>query len=281
MKVMVVSDDLLFAGITTKKISALGFAAESFSTGTAAFERIKKENYRIVLTGWDIQGMSGRQLTENIRKLNRSRYTYIIICAVNKTADVIVGALEAGADDFLSRPLNPVELKLKIKHAKRLLDLQDELRDGSGTDASTGLVNNASFRQFFRVVIAETRRLKGRGSLMYVIVDEYKAIFDEYGYEPAETLVVEISRVLKSITRGSDLVARLEDDQFCMLLQNTHWDLCKVVADKVKEKINNMSLFMDDLEIHPTVSIEILDYPVDDLSSDEILAVTDRIIYEQ
>ena len=104
MKVMVVSDDLLFAGITTKKISSLGFAAESFSTGTAAFESIKKENYRIVLTGWDIPGMSGRELTENIRKLNRSRYTYIIVCAVDKTADVTVGALEAGADDFLSRP---------------------------------------------------------------------------------------------------------------------------------------------------------------------------------
>ena len=281
MKVLVVSDDLLFAGLTTKKISNLGFAAEFVATGTAAFERIKKEPYRIVLTGWEIQGMSGRQLTENIRQLNRSRYTYIIVCPLDKSADVIVDALEAGADDFLNRPLNPIELKLKMNHAKRLLDLEDELHDGAGADASTGLVNDASFRQFFRVVIAETRRLKARGSLMYVTVDEYKAIFDKYGFEPAETLAVEISRALKSTTRSSDLVARVKDDQFCMLLQNTHWNLCKIVADKVREKIGNVPLLMDDLEFYPSVSIEVLDYPIDDLSSEEILAISDRIPCER
>lgn len=281
MKVLIVSDDLLFAGLVTKKIANLGYATNTVSSGTAAYECVKKETYRIVLTGWDIPGMSGRELTEGIRALNRSRYTYIIVCPLDKSADVIVDALEAGADDFLSRPLNLIELKLKMKHAKRLLDLEDELRDGAGVDATTGLVNDASFHQFFRVVIAETRRLKERGSLMYVTVDEYRAIFDQYGFEPAETLAVEISRALNSIIRGSDLVARIADDRFCMLLQNTQWDNCKIVADKVAEKVGNMSLFMDELEIYPTVTIEILDYPIDDLSSDEILAVTDRISYEK
>lgn len=281
MNVLIVSDDLLFAGLVTRKIKSLGYAAEFVTTATAAVERIKKETYRIVLTGWDLQGMSGRELTENIRQLNRRRYTYIIVCPVNKSPDVIVDALEAGADDFLNRPLNPIELKLKIGHAKRMLDLEDELRDGAGADSSTGLVNDASFRQFFRVVIAQSRRLKESGSLMYVTVDDYKAISEEHGFEPAETLAVEIARALKSNTRSSDLVARVEVDQFCMLLQNTHWDLCKIVADKVKEKIGNMSLFMDDLEIYPTVTIEVLDYPVGDLSSEEILAITDRIAYEQ
>ncbi len=281
MKGLVVSNDLLFAGLVTKKIKSLGYDAESVTTATAAFELIKKETYRMVLTGWDLQGMSGRQLTENIRKLNRRRYTYIIVCPVDKSPDVIVDALKAGADDFLSRPLNPIELELKIRHAMRLLDLEDELRDGTGSDISTGLVNDASFRQFFRVVIAQSRRLKESGSLMYVTVDDYKAIFDEYGFEPAETLAVKISQVLKSLTRSSDLVARVKDDQFCILLQNTYGELCKTVADKVKEKIGNMSLFMDDLEIYPTVTIEVLDYPVDELSSEEILAITDRIAYEQ
>ena len=280
MKCLVVSDDLLFAGLVTKKFKSLGYAAESVTSAGAAFERIKKDTYRIVLTGWDLQGMSGRQLTENIRKLNRRRYTYIIVCPVDKSPDVIVDALKAGADDFLSRPLNPIELELKISHARRLLDLEDELRDGTGADISTGLVNDASFRQFFRVVIAQSRRLKESGSLMYVTVDDYKAIFDEYGFEPAETLIVQVSRALKSLTRSSDLVARVKDDQFCILLQNTYGELCKTVADKVKEKIGNMFLFMDGLEIYPTVTIEVLDYPVDDLSSEEILAITDRIAYE-
>ena len=147
------------------------------------------------------------------------------------------GSVGRAVDELLERIVGEDEVELGG-------DEGGDGGDGSGADASTGLVNAASFRQFYRVVIAETRRLKGHGSLMYVMVDEYKAIFDEYGFEPTETLAVEISRVLKSITRGSDLVARIEDDLFCVLLQNTHWDLCKVVADKVFEKISNMSLWV-------------------------------------
>ena len=237
MNVLVVSDDLLFARLTAKKLESYGFETGMASTGSEASTRLKKEPFRIVLTGWDIQGMSGLELTVNVRRLKRSRYSYVIVSTNNKSKDVMIAALEAGADDFLGRPLNAVELKLKMNNARRMLELEDELREGAGTDTMTGLVNHASFRQFFRVVLAETRRLKERGALMYVTVNEYKHVLSEHGFSPAETLMVEISRALSTITRGSDLVARISDDEFCMLLQNTYWDRCKPVGDKVMEKV--------------------------------------------
>ena len=281
MKVLIVSDDILFARLTAKKLDKYGYEVDLASTGAEAFARLKKEPFRIVLTGWDIQGMSGLELTINIRRLKRSRYSYIIVSTNHKTKDVIIAALEAGADDFLDRPLNPVELKLRMNHAKRLLELEDELRDGAGTDAMTGLVNHASFRQFFRVVVAETRRLKERGALMYVTVNEYKQVLVEQGFGPAETLMLEVSRALSTITRGSDLVARTKEDEFCMLLQNTYWDRCKPVGDKVMDKVDNMALYIDDFELHPKVTIGTVDYPVEDMSSEDILSITERIPYEQ
>ena len=167
-----------------------------------------------------------------------------------------------------------------MANAKRLLDLEDELRDGAGTDASTGLVNLASFRQFFRVVLAETRRLKEKGVLMYVTVDDFKTVYKEHEFNPAETLMIEISRALSTITRGSDLVSRTKDDEFCMLLQNTWWDRCKPVGDKVMERVRNMSLYLEDFELHPTVTIGIVDYPVGDTGSEDILTAPDRIPFE-
>ena len=281
MKLLVVSDDMLFSRLTAKKLDKLGFAVETATTGAEAFALLKKEPFRIILTGWDIQGMSGLALTVNIRRLKRSRYSYIIVSTNDKSTDVMIAALEAGADDFLSRPLNAVELRLKMVNARRMLDLEDELRDGAGTDASTGLVNNASFRQFFRVVVAETRRLKEKGALMFVTVDDYKHVYEEHGFNPAETMMVEISRALNSITRGSDLVARTKENEFCMLLQDTWWDRCKPVGDKAMAKIDNMSLTFDDVNIHPKVTIGVVDYPVEDASAEDILNTTDRIPYEQ
>ena len=279
MKVLVVSEDLLFARLAAKKLNNWGFDAETESNGATAFKRLKKEPFRIAITDWDVPGMSGLELTLNIRKLKRSRYSYIIVSTNQYSKDVLVAALEAGADDFLGRPLNPIEFRLKMANVKRLLDLEDELRDGAGTDSMTGLVNLASFRQFFRVVLAETRRMNEKGSLMYVSVNDYKQTLEEHGFGPAETLMVEISRALNQVIRNSDIVARISDDEFCMLLQNTYWDRCRPVADKAHERIDNMALFLEDFELRPKVTIGTVNYPVEDLSSDETLKISDRIPY--
>ena len=281
MKVLVVSDDPLFSRLIARKLDKLGFDAEIADTGTDAFSRIKKEPFRIIVTGWNIPGMPGLELITNIRELKRSRYCYVVVSTNDKSTDVMLAALEAGADDFLSRPLNPIELKLKMDNARRLLDPEDELHEGAGTDASTGVINYASFRRFFSVVVAEARRLEDKGSLMFVTADDYTQVFEANGYNPAESLMVEISLALRSITRGSDLVARTKENEFCMLLQNTWWDRCKPVGDKAMDKINNMSLTFDDVNIHPKVTIDVVDYPVENMSAEEILDATDRIPYEQ
>lgn len=280
MKALVVSDDLLFARLVLKRLESFGFESETVATGSEAYERLNKEPFRIILMGWELQGMASLDLILGIRKLKRSRNSYIMVSTIDKTKDVMMAAYEAGADDFLDRPLNSVELKLKMANAKRLLDLEDELRDGAGTDSSTGLVNLASFRQFFRIVLAEARRLDEKGVLMYVTVDDFKTVYDEHGFNPAETLMIEISRALSTITRGSDLVSRTKDDEFCMLLQNTWWDRCKPVGDKVMDKVSNMSLYLEDFELHPTVTIGTVDYPAGDTGSEDILATPNRIPFE-
>ncbi len=279
MKILVVSDDLLFARLTRKKLVNWGYDVTIEATGTGALNRIKREPYRIVVTGWDIKGLNGPALCAGIRGLNRSRYTYIIFYTAKTDKDSMIAALEAGADEYLVRPLNVVELKLTIRNAKRLLNLEDELREGAGTDSVTGLVNYASFRQFFRVVLAETLRIKERGALMYIHADDYNQLLEEHGFGPAETLIVDLSRTLSRVTRTSDLVARISENEFCMLLQNTYWDRCRPVADKARGLIDNMTLYLEDFELRPKVTIGTVNYPVENLSSDETLRISNRIPY--
>ncbi len=280
MKVLMVSDDELFARLAAHKLENWGHNCTIESSATDAFERIKKEPFRVVITGWDVPGMTGPDLCRKIRALNRDRYTYVIIYTSKSDKDSVMAGLEAGADDYLTRPFNAAELKLRITNGKRLLNLEDELREGAGTDSSTGLVNGASFRQFFRVVLAETIRLKMRGALMYVSVETYRETLTDYGYVPAQNTMTEISKALQRSTRDSDLVARVSDEEFCLLLQNTWWDQCIRVAEKVAAQIDNMSFLFEDVELRPKVRIGTVNYPVDELSSDDILALPDRIAYE-
>lgn len=279
MKILLVSDDVLFAGLTAKKLEKWGHRVIIESTGTAAFERIEKEPFRVVITGWDIEGISGPDLCRQIRKLNRNRYTYIIIYTSKSDKEHMMEGLEAGADDYLTRPFNQLELRLRLKAGKRLLNLEDELREGAGTDHATGLVNEASFRQFFRVILAETKRTESSGALMFLRVENFQTILDESGSGPAHKMMLEVSKILNRTIRDSDLVTRVSDGEFCLALQNTYWERCMRVAKKIEAQVENMSIHVDDLEIKPRISLSTANYPDGDLTSDEIFSTTERKLY--
>ena len=280
MNVLLVSDDILFSRLLTRKLESWGHEVVVETTGTGASERIKKEPFRVVVTGWDLEGLTGPELCKAIRALDRRRYTYVIVYTSRTDKDSLMACLEAGTDDYLTRPFNAVEFKARFANGVRLLDLEDELREGGGTDATTGVVINASFQRFFRVILADTRRTETTGALVFVRVLRYREILSEHGYGPAQKLMVEVAKALNRSVRESDLVARLSDDEFCLMLQRTHWDLCSRVAEKIAGQMSNMSLVFDDVELRPEVSISTLNYPVEGLTADEILALTDRVPYQ-
>ncbi len=111
-------------------------------------------------------------------------------------------------------------------------------------------------------------------------IHNYGDIFEDHGIGPAQTVMVEVSRVLNRSIRDSDLVARTDDDEFCMLLQHTYWDKCVRIAERVTEGIAALNIVYDGIEVRPDISISALNYPVEDLSSDDILTYSERVPYE-
>ena len=79
MKVLIVSEDALYARLTAKKLENWGDECVIETSGTAAFERLKKEQFRIVISDWDARGMRADELCRNIRELKQNQYIYIMI----------------------------------------------------------------------------------------------------------------------------------------------------------------------------------------------------------
>lgn len=278
MRILIVDHDPLFGRLVKTKLEGWGHIASIEVNGVAALERIQQQAYRVVILDNDLPGVSGPELCRKIRALKRARYTYVVFYTGRTDKEAQIAALEAGADDFIMKPLNTVELRLRLKNAKRLLNLEDELAQGAGLDRMTGVINDASFRQFFRVTVAEARRTQSVGALMFVTVKNYRTIHDEHGYEPAQSLMAEISKVLVKSVRSSDLVARAGPEVFYMLLQNTYWDRCRVVADKLVAQFANMSVVADGVSMHPDIGMETVGYPEGDKGSDDILAASNRVL---
>ena len=151
----------------------------------------------MVIMDDDLPSIDGLELCRRIRNLLRPRYTYIIFYADFSDKSDVMACLEAGADDYLGKPLNTAEMQLRIKAGKRLLNMEDMLREGAGMDISTGVVNNAIFREFFRVVVAESLRAKKEGALLYVQVNNYDATLASVGFNPTETMMASLAEFVK------------------------------------------------------------------------------------
>lgn len=279
MKILLVSDDMLFARLAANKLEKWDHTVAIETSCSSAFERVKKEPFRMVLTGWEVDGMSGLDFCRKVRKLQGARYTYLVMYTGHSDKESLIAAYEAGVDDFIARPFNAAELELRIQAAKRLLGLEDELRRAAGIDESTGLVSSGSFREFFRVILAEARRTEDSGVLVFVHVVNYRAVAETHGMALARLLLQEIGRALGRITRESDLVARWGDDEFCLALQNTTTDRCARVIQAIDMQLQNMVIFIEETQIRPQIRISTLNYPAENLSSDELLASSERVPY--
>ena len=209
-----------------------------------------------------------------------ARYTYLIFYTAQADKDSLLAGLEAGADAYLTKPLNTVELRLRMKNAKRLLNLEDELTEHGFHDRGTGIVNGTSFIEFFRVILADSIRTGSNGALMYVTVNNHHEIYASMGFSPAHNMMVDIARLLSEAVRDSDLVARLDDNVFCALLQNTYWDKCLPFADRVLGGVKDLTVHVDDFQFKPDVSISLINYPQDNMTYEQILHSTERLPYQ-
>ena len=265
MKVLVADSDPLFSRLLKSKLEKWGHRVTVVYDGLEAYELIAKEPYRMVILDYELPGIDGLELCRRIRDIERPRYTYVVFYADFTEKSAVMDCLEAGADDYLNKPLNTAELQLRIRAGKRLLNMEDMLREGAGMDLSTGVVNGASFREFFRVVMADSKRAKTEGALLYVRVTNYVSVSEAHGFNPSETMMAGLAN------RTSDLVTRLSDDTFCIMLQLTNWDKCNPVAKKIADQAPNIAVMLDKGSIAPEIEIFAVNYPQGDMDYVQIL----------
>ncbi len=271
MKILIADGDQLFARLMRTKLERWGHRVQVETDGESAYRRIQREPFRMVFLDWDLPGMSGPDLCAAIRRMRRARYTYIIFYTARSDKDSILAGLEAGADDYLTKPLNTVELRLRMKNGKRLLNLEDELREGAGLDIATGCVNRASMEKFFKVVLAESRRTENPGVLMSVLVSNYHLVMQSVGFSPAQSMMAELASVFDDNLRESDLVSRINDDQFLLMLQNTDAETSQAVADKIRLRTDNLAVQFEDIHIRPEIQMHVTQFPAGDRKAGELM----------
>jgi len=209
-----------------------------FTDGKMALDYIRATpEVEVVVTGLELTGLSGTELCWELRLLaNAGRPIYVIAMSANADAQHLIGVLDAGADDFMSKPPKANELSARLRVAERTLRMQRRLIELATIDSLSGLLNRHAFRERAHVAITAMAP-EGCTSLIVFDIDHFKGINDRLGHSSGDAVIKSI-RTLR--IPPDTFLGRIGGEEFALMLPDLPLDGALSVAEHLRQQIENL-----------------------------------------
>ena len=293
LPVLLVEDETVSRSILENILTHEGYEVHSAENGKQALEIFNSRHFPVVMTDWLMPEMDGIQLCEAIRKKASRRYTYIIILTVmGKEKDLLRG-LEAGADEYLTKPFSYAELKARLNSARRIIEFENVLhqrneryRKVSVTDTLTGAYNRVYLTERLPTEIARAKRYNEPLSVIFVDIDHFKKVNDSFGHLVGDMVLQEFVSVLKrEIREDVDWVTRFGGEEFLIILPETDEKAAWTMAERLRKSIEeNESFLFDNNCLSITASFGVASITADssdtERSFNTLIAHADKFLHE-
>ncbi|MBX9788909.1 MAG: diguanylate cyclase [Pirellulales bacterium] len=263
MKVLIADDDAMSRRLVESSLVRWGYEAVVASDGLeASHVLLGPDAPKLALLDWLMPGIDGAQLCEDIRRQKPEPYTYIIMLTSKQTKEDVIRGLEAGADDYVCKPFDPSELKVRLRTGKRILYLQDQLigarealRDLATRDQLTNLWNRATI---LTTIGNELNRASREGSSLAVMVgdlDNFKQINDTYGHPIGDEVLRAVAQSMREVLRPYDSVGRYGGEEFVAVLPGCVRDNASSHGERIRAAISRLEVSTPSGVIRPTISV--------------------------
>lgn len=291
-RVLIVEDDPVSLTLLASALEKEGYEYAAARNGQEAIDLYSQDFFPIIITDWLMPEMDGLELCRLIRSMKIDRYIYIIVLTGQKTKAHLVQGLEAGADEYIVKPLHRTELRVRLKGACRILELEaslkrsmEEIRELSIHDRLTGSFNRIFMDQQLTQEIIRSSRYHRRLSILMCDLDHFKAVNDTYGHLAGDTVLKAcVSSISESIRHEVDWIARYGGEEFVIVLPETDHAGAQVVAERMREKISASPVPFEGTEIAVTASFGLVTLIPNHTGAtrllDQVLNVADTCLYQ-
>lgn len=300
MRVLLVEEDRAMLVLLETMLKAAGHEVLVARNGVEAMGLVEQYHPQLVITGWTMPQMDGITLCRKLRENPERRNVYVIILTVQESVDRLVEAFEAGADDYLVKPVAQKVFFARLRAAQRVVQLQEELafdreqllrfsKDLAAsnerlqrlalTDALTELPN----RRFAMERLEQEWALSKRGdrtlSCMMVDIDYFKPINDKFGHPAGDEALKLVASTLRQSARTQDVVCRYGGEEFVVICPDTGIDAAYQCAERLRLNVAALKFKNQEAGIRLAISIGVAEKKEGVTSIEKLLNRADECLY--
>jgi len=286
MQILIAEDDITSRNILGAILRKWGHEPIAVEDGIEAWHIMQKSDApNLVVLDWEMPGMDGIEVCRKIREQQTSNPPYIVILtAKDEKADIVKG-LDAGANDYISKPYDNEELLARIRVGQRMVELQTELLAAKDAlaheamhDSLTGAMNRRAILKCLAKELERAKRKNSKLSIGLFDIDYFKKVNDTYGHQVGDEMLCGFVTTVQKGLRGYDLVGRYGGEEFLVVAPDSTGSPAEGLYERLRVHVANFRTKNLSGEISITVSIGVA-CSDDSATIDTMLATADAALY--
>jgi len=293
-RILVVDDHEDNIELLRARLEARGYEVEGANDGQAALDAVRRVCPDLILLDVMMPKMDGIEVVRRLKANAELPFIPVIMQTALDSTENKVEGLDAGADDYITKPINFAELEARVNSLLRikalqtdlaarereLSELNDKLRLISLTDGLTEVENRRSLELHLHEMWQHSMRLHEPIALIICDIDKFKAVNDNYGHQAGDSVLKEFAQLLKSEAREIDRVGRYGGEEFLLILSGTVLDAAVTFAERLREKVEGHTFSYAGGTLRRTMSCGVAAAPHPKVKDQEaLLRASDDALY--
>ena len=288
MKILIADDSIVSRHLLEATLHSWGYDVTAACDGLEALEILQQPNApALAILDWMMPGLTGPEVCNRIRLHAREPYTYILLLTSKSQKEDLIEGMEAGADDYVTKPFDRHELQVRLRAGKRLVDTQAELlaarealREQATRDSLTRTWNRNSILEILGRELARGSREKTTLGVVIVDLDGFKSINDHHGHLAGDAVLREAARRVESVMRQYDSIGRYGGEEFLVLLPGCDAANSLSQAERLRKQLAQSDIHVNDTSVTITASFGVTAVPCSSVHSPEtVIRRADEALY--
>ncbi len=256
MRILIADDETTTRIVVKAVVQKLGHECLIAADGDRAWALLQETAIDVLITDWMMPGLDGPELCRRLRGQTTDAYTYIILATVLAERHDVLSGMQAGADDYLIKPIDPFDLQTRLVAAERVTALHRELTDArteqqrlnrelaeqARTDPLTQLGNRLRLREDLQRIHARAQRHDQSYSIAMCDLDHFKAYNDTYGHPQGDTALQQVAAILVSDLRTGDAAYRYGGEEFVVIYADENLPDAAKTTERLRAAVESLAI---------------------------------------